>query len=49
MTVADQAVLVEDIFPDLMSQSMADSGCSRAARAFDRQISAFAAAEPVTS
>ena len=39
----------EDIFPDPMSQSMAESWRSGAAKAFERRLSAPLAAEPVTS
>ena len=39
----------EDIFPDPMSQSMAGSWRSGAAKAFERQLAALAAAEPFTS
>jgi NAD(P)-dependent dehydrogenase (short-subunit alcohol dehydrogenase family) len=39
----------EDIFPDPMSQSMADSWRSGAAKALERQYAALAQAEPVTS
>jgi NAD(P)-dependent dehydrogenase (short-subunit alcohol dehydrogenase family) len=39
----------EDIFPDAMSQSMADSWRSGAAKALERQNAAFVAAEPVAS
>jgi NAD(P)-dependent dehydrogenase (short-subunit alcohol dehydrogenase family) len=37
----------EDIFPDPMSRSMADSWRSGAVKAFERQNAAFVAAEPV--
>ncbi len=37
----------EDIFPDPMSQSMAESWRSGAAKALERQLSALVAAEPV--
>jgi NAD(P)-dependent dehydrogenase (short-subunit alcohol dehydrogenase family) len=39
----------EDIFPDPLSQSMAESWRSGAAKAFERQLFALLAAEPVTS
>ena len=39
----------EDIFPDPMSQSMAESWRSGAAKAFERQLSALLDAAPVTS
>jgi NAD(P)-dependent dehydrogenase (short-subunit alcohol dehydrogenase family) len=39
----------EDIFPDPMSQSVAESWRSGAAKAFERQLSALLDAEPVTS
>ena len=39
----------EDIFPDPMSQSMADSWRSGAAKALERQYAAIAEAEPVSS
>jgi len=39
----------EDIFPDPMSQSMAESWRSGAVKAFERELSAFVAAEPVGS
>ena len=39
----------EDIFPDPMSASMADSWRSGAVKAFERQLAAFVEAEPVTS
>jgi NAD(P)-dependent dehydrogenase (short-subunit alcohol dehydrogenase family) len=39
----------EDIFPDPMSQSMADSWRSGAAKALERQNAALVQAEPVTS
>ena len=39
----------EDIFPDPMSQAMAGSWRSGAVKAFERQLSALAAAEPLTS
>ena len=39
----------EDIFPDPMSQSMAESWRSGAAKALERQNAAFVAAEPVES
>jgi NAD(P)-dependent dehydrogenase (short-subunit alcohol dehydrogenase family) len=39
----------EDIFPDPMSQTMAGSWRSGAAKAFERQLSALAAAGPLTS
>ena len=39
----------EDIFPDPMSQSMAESRRSGAAKAFERQLCALLAAETVTS
>ena len=39
----------EDIFPDPMSQAMAGSWRSSAAKAFERQLSALVAAEPLTS
>ncbi|MFI5065634.1 MAG: SDR family NAD(P)-dependent oxidoreductase [Streptosporangiales bacterium] len=39
----------EDIFPDPMSQTMAGSWRSGAAKAFERQLSALAATGPLTS
>jgi NAD(P)-dependent dehydrogenase (short-subunit alcohol dehydrogenase family) len=39
----------EDIFPDPMSQSMAESWRSGVTKAFERQLSAFVTAEPVTA
>ncbi len=39
----------EDIFPDQMSQSMAESWRSSAAKALERQYAALVAAEPVKS
>jgi len=39
----------EDIFPDPMSQSLADSWRGGAAKALERQLAAFAPAEPITS
>jgi NAD(P)-dependent dehydrogenase (short-subunit alcohol dehydrogenase family) len=39
----------EDIFPDSMSQMLADSWRSGAAKALERQNAAFVQAEPVTS
>jgi len=39
----------EDIFPDPLSQSMAESWRSGAAKAFERQLSTFVAAEPATA
>ena len=39
----------EDIFPDPMSQSMAESWRSGAAKALERQLSALVEAEPVKS
>jgi NAD(P)-dependent dehydrogenase (short-subunit alcohol dehydrogenase family) len=39
----------EDIFPDPMSQSMAESWRSGATKAFERQLAALVAAEPVTA
>jgi NAD(P)-dependent dehydrogenase (short-subunit alcohol dehydrogenase family) len=39
----------EDIFPDPMSQAMAGSWRSGAAKAFERQLSALIAAGPLTS
>jgi short-subunit dehydrogenase len=39
----------EDIFPDPMSQSMADTWRSGAAKALERQNAALVQAEPVTS
>jgi len=39
----------EDIFPDPVSQSLAESWRSGAAKAFERQLSALVAAEPVTA
>jgi len=39
----------EDIFPDPMSVSMADSWRSGAVKAFERQLAAFVEAEPITS
>ncbi len=38
----------EDIFPDPMSQSLAESWRGGAVKAFERQLSALVAAEPVT-
>ena len=39
----------EDIFPDPMSESMAESWRTGETKAFERQLSAFVAAEPVKS
>jgi NAD(P)-dependent dehydrogenase (short-subunit alcohol dehydrogenase family) len=39
----------EDIFPDPMSESIAESWRSGVAKALERQFAAFVAAEPVTS
>jgi NAD(P)-dependent dehydrogenase (short-subunit alcohol dehydrogenase family) len=39
----------EDIFPDPMSQTLAEGWRSGAVKAFERQLSSFAAAEPVPS
>jgi NAD(P)-dependent dehydrogenase (short-subunit alcohol dehydrogenase family) len=39
----------EDIFPDPMSQSLAESWRGGAVKALERQLAAFAPAEPVTS
>ena len=39
----------EDIFPDPMSQSLAESWRGGAVKAFERQLSALVAAEPVTT
>jgi NAD(P)-dependent dehydrogenase (short-subunit alcohol dehydrogenase family) len=39
----------EEIFPDPMSQSMAESWRDGTAKAFERQLSAFVTAEPVTA
>jgi NAD(P)-dependent dehydrogenase (short-subunit alcohol dehydrogenase family) len=39
----------EDIFPDPMSQSLAESWRRGAVKALERQLAAFAPAEPVTS
>jgi hypothetical protein len=39
----------EDIFPDAMSQSLAESWRSGAVKALERQNAAFVAAEPVKS
>jgi len=39
----------EDIFPDPMSESMAESWRSGAAKALERQFAALAEAEPVKS
>ena len=39
----------EDIFPDPLSQSMARSWRSGVAKGFERQLSAFVAAEPATA
>jgi hypothetical protein len=39
----------EDIFPDPMSRSMAESWRGGAAKALERQLSALAEAEPVKS
>jgi hypothetical protein len=39
----------EDIFPDPMSQSVAESWRSGAAKALERQLSALVAAGPVQS
>ena len=39
----------EDIFPDPMSATMADGWRGGAVKAFERQMAAFAAAEPVAS
>jgi len=38
----------EDIFPDPASAAIADSWRSGAVKAFERQLAAFAAAEPAT-
>ena len=37
----------EDIFPDPMSQSMAESWRSGSVKAFERELAAFVEAEPV--
>jgi NAD(P)-dependent dehydrogenase (short-subunit alcohol dehydrogenase family) len=39
----------EDIFPDPLSQTMAESWRSGAAKAFERELAAFVTAEPVKS
>ncbi len=39
----------EEIFPDPMSESLAESWRGGAAKAMERQNAAFVAAEPVTS
>ena len=39
----------EDIFPDPMSQSLAESWRGGAVKALERELAAFAPAEPVTS
>jgi hypothetical protein len=39
----------EDIFPDPMSQSMAEGWRTGAAKAFERQMATFLPAAPVTS
>ena len=39
----------EDIFPDPMSQTLAESWRSGAAKALERQNAAFVTAEPVAS
>jgi hypothetical protein len=39
----------EDIFPDPMSRSVAESWSGGAAKALERQLSALVAAEPVKS
>jgi NAD(P)-dependent dehydrogenase (short-subunit alcohol dehydrogenase family) len=39
----------EDIFPDPLSQSMAEGWRGGVTKAFERQLSAFVAAEPVTA